>query len=143
VESDHDAIDAFIDGERVDTAALRRALADPAGLDYFIDTWVLREAVLHDPDAIATDRRQAVMPTGVGAPRRSAHRWMVAAALVAGLAGGYAAGYRSLIVPPAPVTTPPVTTVQVRPGAREGFPAPRPSRVIQLEFHPDTNGGGD
>jgi hypothetical protein len=138
VDSDHDVIDAFIDGERVDTGALRRALTDAAGLDYFIDTWMLREAVQQDPDMVGADRRVAVAP-----PRRTAGRWMVAAALAAGLAGGYAAGYRSLATPPPSVTAPPVTTVLARPGAREGFPAPRPTRVIQLEFHPDSNGGGD
>jgi len=138
VDSDHDAIDAFIDGERVDTGALRRALGEPAGLDYFIDAWMLREAVQQDPEALALDRRPAALP-----PRRTAGKWMVAAALVAGLAGGYAAGYRSLTAPPQPVTTPPVTTVLARPDARNVFPAPRPSRVIQLEFRPDANGGGD
>jgi hypothetical protein len=64
------------------------------------------------------------------------------AALVAGLAGGYAAGYRPLTAPAPVSVTPPATTVLARPGAREGFPAPRPTRVIQLEFHPDSNGGG-
>jgi hypothetical protein len=138
VDSDHDVIDAFIDGERVDTGALRRALADPAGLDYFIDAWMLREAVQQDPDAIAADPRAVVAP-----PRRTAGKWMVAAALVAGLAGGYAAGSRVLGSTSAPVTAPPVTTVLARPDAREVFPAPRPTRVIQLEFHPDSNGGGN
>ena len=66
MDSDHDVIDAFIDGERVDTGGLRRALTDTAGLDYFLDTWMLREAVQQDPDMIGTERRQAVLP-----PRRT------------------------------------------------------------------------
>ena len=138
MDSDHDVIDAFIDGERVDTGALRRALTDTAGLDYFLDTWMLREAVQQDPDMIGTERRQAVLP-----PRRTTGKWMAAAALVAGLAGGYAAGYRSFATAPAPVVASPATTALARPDAREVFPAPRPARVIQLEFHPDSNGGGD
>ena len=83
MDSDHDVIDAFIDGERVDTGALRRALTDTAGLDYFIDAWMLREAVQQDPDTIGADRRPVALP-----PRRTAGRWLVAAALGAGLAGG-------------------------------------------------------
>src|SRR5262245_10651791 len=40
-------IAAFADGERVDTQALRAALADDAGRDYLIDLLAMREIVGH------------------------------------------------------------------------------------------------
>ena len=137
MDSHLEVIDAFVDGERVDAASLKSALADADGRDYFVDAWTLREAVQQDPAMTGADRRAAVVP-----PRRATGWWMVAAALVAGIAGGYAAGYRSLTATPAPIVEPPTTTALARPETRGVVPTARPTRVIQLEFHPDTNGGG-
>jgi hypothetical protein len=43
VSSELEIIDAFIDGQRVDGAAIKRALADPEGRAYLVDAWLLRE----------------------------------------------------------------------------------------------------
>jgi len=133
-----EVIDAFVDGERVDPAALKHALSDPAGRDYFVDVWMLREVVQHDPEIAVASRRPVAPP-----PQQRARPWMVAAALVAGLAGGYLVGSRlpasSFSASPATVAT--TTTVRPTP-AKDVFPAPPPTRVIQLEFRVDSNGSG-
>ena len=136
VDSHLEVIDAFVDGERVDTAALKHALADPAGRDYFVDLWMLREAAQQDRDAAAADRHVApkrVVP-------RAAGRLMIAASIVTALAGGYLAGLR--MSPPAPTPEVPASVAAVPAGAE--FPAPTPTRVIQLEFQLDNpRSGGD
>lgn len=137
MDSHLEVIDSFVDGERVDAASLKDALADAEGRDYFVDAWALRDAVQQDPDVMSGERRAGIVPA-----RRATRWWMVAAALIAGIAGGYAAGYRSLPVTPVPVANQPTTTALARPDGRNVVPAPRPTRVIQVEFHPDTNGGG-
>lgn len=134
MDSHLEVIDAFVDGERVDGAALKRALGDPAGRDYFVDLWMLREAVQQDRDAAAADRQAA--PARVA---RAAGRWMIAASIVTAMAGGYLAGYRtSPMAPP----DPPVSAVAEP--SRAEFPAPAPTRTIQLEFQLDSpRSGGD
>lgn len=141
VETSLQVIDAFIDGERVDPNALKVALAEPAGRDYFVDVWLMREAVHGEGAADATPW---VMPVAV-TPRREPRRWMVAAAaaIAGALVGGYAIGYRTtggVTSPPMPAQTPAITLSAPPPSA---FPVPAPTRVIQLEFHPDTTAGGD
>ena len=135
MDSHLEVIDAFVDGERVDTAALKHALADAAGRDYFVDLWMLREAVQQDRDAAAADRT-TVTTRVIG----TAARWAIAASIVVSLAGGYLAGHRmSLAV--APVEAPPSTSAV--PVSAE-FPAPAPTRTIQLEFQLDNpRSGGD
>jgi hypothetical protein len=136
VDSHLEVIDAFVDGERVDAADFKRALADPDGRDYFVDLWMLREAVQQDREAAAVDRH--VAPRRVGS--RAAGRWIIAASIVTATAGGFLAGHR--MSPPAPAPAPPATVAET-PAPAE-FPAPAPTRVIQLEFQLDhPRSGGD
>jgi hypothetical protein len=125
-------IDAFIDGERVDAAALKQALADEAGRDYFVDAWLLREEV---QDELARDVAVPAMA------RPGPHKyplWLAAAIGSVALGGGYFVGYRA--AGDAKVIAP---TIVVEP-AHDGrpFPAPLPTRVIQMEFpaEPETRG---
>lgn len=139
VETSLQVIDSFIDGERVDPDALKTALAGPAGRDYFVDVWLMREAV-HAEAAAETPPMLAVPVT----PQRASRRWIpaVAAAIAGALVGGYAVGYRSGGVAPAPApVVSPITAVSAPPPS--AFPAPPPTRVIQLEFHPNTTAGGN
>ena len=140
VETSLQVIDAFIDGERVDANALKAALGEAAGRDYFVDVWLMREAVQHEG---AADAAPPVAATAV-MPRREPRGWMVpaAAAIAGALIGGYAIGYRTggVTSPTVPAPTP-VITVSAPPAS--AFPVPPPTRVIQLEFHPATTAGGD
>jgi len=139
-----EVIDAFVDGERVDPRALKDALSDPAGRDYFVEVWMLREGMQEDRESRITEPGPAPMPVAI-TPKRTFSRWVAAAALVAGVAGGYVAGYRA--APPGlPLTAPAPAPVAARPAAPAPpvFPAPQPTRVIQLEFQLDSStGGGD
>jgi len=140
VETSLQVIDAFIDGERVDANALKAALAEPAGRDYFVDVWLMREAVHREAAAEATP----AIATAVVLPSREPRRWTIAAAaaIVGALIGGYALGYRSGGVRPAPLpASTPAITVSAPPAS--AFPVPPATRVIQLEFHPATTAGGD
>ena len=132
-------IDAFIDGERVDVAAFKAALAETSGRDYFVDVWLMREAVHRESAA----EPAAPLAAPVAVPRPSQPRWLVAAAIVCGLIGGYAIGYRTTghALPPAAATTTPAVTVSAP--ATTAFPVPAPTRVIQLDFHPASTAGGD
>jgi len=120
----HDVIAAFADGERVSPDALKRALAEEAGRDYLIDLLVLR-GIVHvagpemDVEVIAT-------------PRRRAHAWIgIAAAIVASVVGGYAAGR---VTAPAGARVPVVTAVaETVPQPPRPAAAPEPTRVIRLE----------
>ena len=142
-----EVIDAFVDGERVDPAVLKDALSDAEGRDYFVDLWALRDAMQQDRE-VATDARASA---GAGrakvTSRPSRRRWLVAAALVTCVAGGYAAGTRSpwsARFGSAPIANPPEPAVASAPPVPGVFPAPQPTRVIQLEFHPDsTRSGGN
>ena len=138
VETSLQVIDAFIDGERVDANALKAALAEPAGRDYFVDLWLMREAVVREGAADAAP--PAAAPAAK--PRRDVPRWAMAAAIAFALIGGYAIGYRTggLTPPAVPVQTPAITASAPPATA---FPVPAPTRVIQLEFHPASTAGGD
>jgi hypothetical protein len=137
VETSLQVIDAFIDGERVDANALKAALTEPAGRGYFVDVWLMREAVQGE----AAD---ATLPAAapVVVPRRDLRRWATAAAIAGALIGGYAVGYHTggVTAPAAPVQTPAITA---SPPPAAAFPVPAPTRVIQLEFHPASTAGGD
>ena len=147
MEDHHEAsleiIDAFIDGERVDTDALKDALATAAGRDYFVDVWQLREAVRADP---ARETPVVTPPVAATKTRRTSPLWM-AAAVATALIGGYAAGQtigRGMAA--REVANPAISPVAVSPTPRGNdgaFPVPAPTRVIQLEFHSTsaTNGG--
>ena len=138
MESELEVIDAFIDGERVDTDALKAVLAQPEGRDYFVDAWLLREAVQQDGEsAIPAPQIRAA----VASASPSVARWLVPAALAAGIAGGYFAGYQSTTVrqpasAPAPQTS--VASVPTTTPTPAVFPVPPATRVIQLEFRPET-----
>ena len=132
-------IDAFIDGERVNTGALKAALADAAGRDYFVDVWLMREAVHHD--------REPALPAAVvtqATARSQPRRWLVAAAVAAGLVGGYAIGYRTTgLMRPQPSAGTSAVVVSTPAARTDAFPVPAPTRVIQLEFQPATTAGGN
>lgn len=131
-------IDAFIDGERVDTDALKAALADSDGRDYLVDAWLLREAAQADP---ARGMNAAAAPA-VSRPNRTP--WLVAAAFAAALGGGYAIGVN--INRGAPVsgngTAPAETTSPIVSPSTGPFPVPAPTRVIQLEFRSTSASSG-
>jgi len=135
VSSELEIIDAFIDGQRVDGDAIKRALADPEGRAYMIDAWLLREAIQEDETRAS---RAVTAPASRSA--KPAQRWLVAAAITGSLLGGYATG--RITGRPAPlVVAPPATTVVAQPSP--AFPVPAATRVIQLEFHVSTTTGGD
>jgi len=118
----HDVVEAFIDGEYVDPAQLKVALADESGRDLLIDLLVLRGLVAG---------QAALRPAATDAPARSRVsrlRLVTAAAGIAGLGllGGYLAGTRH----PAPATAPTAAT---------GTPAPAPTHIIRLENGIDWN----
>lgn len=113
-----EVIAAFVDGERVDPAVLKAALAQPDGRDYLVDMVALREVIAHDGPQPAT--------AGASQPAR---RWLAAAAaaIVLSLAGGYTWGHRSVSPRDAAAgigATPP--------RAGDSAPAPAPTRVIEV-----------
>lgn len=134
MSSELEIIDAFIDGQRVDGDAIKRALADPEGRAYLIDVWLLREAIQENETRASYD----VTPSASRSARH-APRWLVAAAITGSLLGGYATG--RFTGRPAPVAvTQPATAMVAQPSP--AFPVPAATRVIQLEFHvPNTTGG--
>jgi hypothetical protein len=135
VNSELEIIDAFIDGQRVDGDAIKRALADPDGRAYMVDAWLLREAIQEDET-----RAPHALTKPASRPVKPAQRWLVAAAITGSLLGAYATG--RITAPPATLAvTPPTTTVVAQPSA--AFPVPAATRVIQLEFHASTSTGGD
>ena len=136
---DMEIIDAFVDGERVDAAALKAALADSQGRDYLVDAWLLREGV---QDAMAGD---ASAPAVVPMPRAASRGvpWVLAAsAAVVCLVSGYFVGHR----PEAPAARTPATAPAVVEVAKPdtSFPMPEPTRRIRVELNPsrDNIGGG-
>jgi len=134
VNSELETIDAFVDGERVDGEAIKRALADPEGRAYLVDAWLLREAIQEDQTRVS---HAATLPVAQSA--KPAQRWLVAAAITGSLLGGYATGRITGPEVPSAVTAP-ATTVVAQPGP--AFPVPAATRVIQLEFHvPNATGG--
>ena len=127
-------IDAFVDGETVDPAALKAALSEPEGRDHLVDAWLLRDLVQEE---LATD---AAIPPPRTQPRRA---WLFAA-MIAGvcLIGGYAIGTRfpsMLGTTPAPVATSEPVAAPVPASSA----VPEPTRVIRLDFGPSgTEGSG-
>lgn len=122
MDNDLEIIGAFIDGDRVDPAALKRALSDPAGRDYLVDLLALRE--------IASD----IVPFTSSAPPARAlsplSGWATAAALLLCIGGGFLIGER-VNRASAPLASPAATSA-ARPGA-SSVRAPEPTRVIRLE----------
>jgi hypothetical protein len=128
-------IDAFVDGERVDTADLKQALADEGGRDYFVDVWLLREGV---QDELV---REPV--PNIPLRRHAERRWplLALAASIVCLVGGGVAGYRLADRGRTADAAPP--TVQTP--AMTSFPAPAPTLSIPVEFTADgrASRGGD
>jgi len=132
--TDHrDVVEAFLDREPVEAAALERALADADGREYFIDLLVLRGLVGNvAADAQPSAGLWRAKPVAVGPPsprplrgdRHSAWWLAAAAALVAvGTTGGYVAGR----VNDRPSAS---SRVEQTPSAPA---APAPTHVIRLE----------
>jgi hypothetical protein len=117
-------IDAFIDGEIVDMAALDAALASTEGRAYLFDALALRR-LMQDEAAVAVAPRT---------PTRTLQFYARAAVVAIGLLGaGYFAGSRDRVV----TIDAPATTAQAE-------QAPEPTRVIELKpginWH-ETKGG--
>lgn len=85
--TDLDTVAAFIDGERIDPIALKRALSTEEGRDYLVELVAMRELIAGPAAPVATI---AASPT-----RSSSWRNLAAAAAVALTVGiaGYAAGH--------------------------------------------------
>ena len=116
--TDHrDVVEAFLDREPVEAAALERALAHADGREYFIDLLVLRGLVGNAPVAAA--------PPSPRLRRGHSVWWLAAAAaLVAvGTTGGYLAGR----VTDRPSVSSRVEQAGITPAA------PAPTHVIRLE----------
>ena len=113
-------VEAFLDGERVDSQALKAALADEAAREHFVDLVALREAVgSMAPGAWSASGR------AVG---RDHVRWFAAAAaVVVSLTAGYFAGQRT----EASTGTPPSAVEAVIQFERRPT-APTPTQVISL-----------
>ena len=144
-------IDAFVDGERVDPAALKLALAESGGRDYLVDAWLIRETVQEEIAA------EAVAPPPASAPAGRRVPWLIAvAAAVICLIGGYLLGARLqrqaspsgapiTSTATAPASTPAGVDVTPRPEVLTSFPVPQPTRVIRLEMGAnwkESSGGG-
>ena len=129
MEQSYEILDAFVDGEAVDPAALKAALSDAAGRDYLVDAWLLRGLV---QDELASE---GVTPRP--RHRSSSRSWLIAASLAGVcLAGGYLAGARfaGVLVPqPAPAAR----IDAVSPSLPPSSTVPAATRVIRLELDPN------
>ena len=107
----HEVISDFLDGEAFEPTALGEALADPAGRDLLIDFVVLRYAAQAEEAAVQAP------------PARPAQRKFflaAAAAVLFALAGGYQLGQRQ---PVADSTRPPEATRVVQTSGWQVVPA--------------------
>ena len=109
-------IEAFLDGEAVDRAALSDALADAAAREHLVDLLALRGGVA----SLGSSAWSAARPP-------SRRRWLAAAAVVVLSVGtGFIVGQRTIDASAAPA----VETVVEQGG---GVEAPKPTRVISLQ----------
>ena len=117
-------VEAFLDGERVDAASLKKALADPDARDHFIDLLLLRDAI----GDLGVVPQSASM---VQHDRRSRTKWLMAAAATAfvSLSVGYAAGQRVVASEPA--------AVEVFLPMEQPMRAPSPT--LSIAFEPGVN----
>jgi hypothetical protein len=115
-------IDALLDGEPVDTRALRSALGDSAAREYLVEALVLRQMTRElEPTHFA------IPGTPRGALVRGM-RWLAAGVILAvGTGAGYLYGQASR------VRTPPPSAVEVVIGNSPAPPAPEPTRSIRFE----------
>ena len=125
-----ETIDAFMDGERVNSDALRAALATDEGRGYLVELAAMREVVAVPAAAAAspaiaaspTIATSSTLATSVSGPGRSssvsASLLLVAAALVAVVGtAGFALGTRQ----------------SARRDSAQAEAAPQPTRVLKLE----------
>lgn len=113
-------IDALLDGEAVDTAALRAMLEDSAARDYFVDALALRSfsREMAPNHFVARGRRGAVTRV---------LQWAAAASiLIVGAGAGYVYGHRASGTPSSQ------GSIEVIVGATPP-PAPAPTRSIRFE----------
>jgi hypothetical protein len=138
MEQSYEILDAFVDGEAVDPAALKQALSDGAGRDYLVDAWLLRGLVQDELAAESAPSRPRS-----ASPLRS---WLIAASLAGVcLVGGYFAGARFATVlgprsgPAAPAES--IAMPPAQPSGASAAPAtsavPAATRVIRLELDPN------
>jgi hypothetical protein len=121
-----EVIAAFADGERVDTHALRAALADEAGRDYLIDLVAMREIVAGTTGTTGTTGATGADVGVVSHWRRGMTGLAAALAIAVGLAG-YAIGQQRSRVVSVAVLLPLEADVIV---AMEA--PPEPTQVIRL-----------
>lgn len=121
IEPLHAVVEAFLDGEAVESSVLRTALADANARDHFIDLLTIR-GVLNGMDSVSMS---AAVPSR--APRRA--RWLaaVAAGVLVSLPAGYLAGQRALAATAVPATVEAVVISETAPAA------PEPTRSITLK----------
>jgi hypothetical protein len=119
-EQSYLVVGALADGERVDPAALKVALADPAARDYLVDLIALRHAVgAMSATAPAGGQRRHFLRTRAG--------WLTtAAAVVMSLTAGYFAGQRAT----AQTVSAPMIETAVDLGSTAV--APKPTHVVPL-----------
>lgn len=127
--TDHEIIDTFADGERVDPDRLEQALADPSGRAYLVDLLVMRGMVIEQHRGQSTGTIPAPVRTG-----RPVRLLAIAASLlllVASGLGGFVAGHRMAanLEVPAPAAVVPERIVL--PDTQVSAPAP--TRVIQVQ----------
>lgn len=115
-------IDALVDGESVDTQALRSALDDAAARDYLVEALRLRQLTREMGPA-----RFAIAATPQSRLARGV-RWLAAGVILAVSAGaGYVYGQASH----GPTVAP--AAVEVVVGSAPAPPAPEPTRFIRFE----------
>jgi hypothetical protein len=137
-----EVIAKFADGERVDTRALRAALADEAGRDYLIDLVAMREIVREAEgpraDAVTDDVREprAITPMRFGGQRAKTMLGLAAVLTMAVGLAGYAMGQQRSQVVSVAVLPPLEADVIV---ALEAPPAP--TQVIRLDAGVPRDGG--
>ena len=122
IEQLHAVVEAFLDGETVDSSMLRTALADADARDHFIDLLTIR-GVLNGMDSVA----MSAADPSPRAPRRA--RWLAAVAVGAliSLPAGFLAGQRALAATMPPATVEAVVISETVPAA------PEPTRSITLK----------
>ncbi len=133
--TNHELVDALIDHEDVDVDALRRVLEAPEARDYLLDAHLLRRAML----AERTDSGDSSdAPRPVASQHGASRRFLLAAAMAAGLVCAFAAGRFTLDGGARAGQS--VSVTEASANESVSFPAPAATRVIQIEFSP-TSGG--
>ena len=123
MDSQFEALAAWVDGEPVSRTEVATALETPEGRDYVLDLMALRQMVSVTTPSLAARPAQ-----------RPAARWKAlaaAAAVVLCVAGGFAAGRFVSPAPVQPAVEPDGIVLPVSVPAP--VQAPAPTRVIQLD----------